>query len=128
MRSVCCISVRRPQCFVYLSNRYFRCHYNLANLVSIYFTVHDAARFEERSLLVKNGRPLAIINRPEAPVPGPKPVLTEEPAMPGVHVLPLLFYLFLRHCRLDILKVQQLLLKQCALPLGLTNSKHTLSA
>lgn len=44
--------------------------------------VHDAARFQERSLLVKNDRPLAIINRPEAPVPGPKPVLTEEPAMP----------------------------------------------
>lgn len=40
---------------------------------------------------MKNDRPLAIINRPEAPVPGPKPVITEDPAMPGVHILPLLF-------------------------------------
>ncbi|XP_026132074.1 next to BRCA1 gene 1 protein-like isoform X1 [Carassius auratus] len=40
--------------------------------------VHEAARFQERSLLVKNDRPFSIINRPEAPVP----VITEEPAMP----------------------------------------------
>ncbi|XP_016392633.1 next to BRCA1 gene 1 protein-like [Sinocyclocheilus rhinocerous] len=44
--------------------------------------VHDTARFQERSLLVNNDRPLAIINRPEAPVPVPKPVKTEETVTP----------------------------------------------
>uniref|UniRef100_A0A672QUW5 Next to BRCA1 gene 1 protein-like n=1 Tax=Sinocyclocheilus grahami TaxID=75366 RepID=A0A672QUW5_SINGR len=44
--------------------------------------VHDTARFQERSLLVNNDRPLAIINRPEAPVPVPKPVKTEETVIP----------------------------------------------
>ncbi|XP_052467501.1 NBR1 autophagy cargo receptor a isoform X3 [Carassius gibelio] len=44
--------------------------------------VHDTARFQERSLLVKNDRPLTIINSPEAPVPVPKPVKTEETVMP----------------------------------------------
>uniref|UniRef100_A0A8C2DIM8 NBR1 autophagy cargo receptor a n=1 Tax=Cyprinus carpio TaxID=7962 RepID=A0A8C2DIM8_CYPCA len=44
--------------------------------------VHDTARFQERSLLVKKDRPLTIINSPEAPVPVPKPVKTEETVMP----------------------------------------------
>ncbi|XP_048027039.1 NBR1 autophagy cargo receptor a isoform X1 [Megalobrama amblycephala] len=44
--------------------------------------VHNPARFQERPLQVKNDRPLPIINRPEAPAPVPKPVLTEEPVMP----------------------------------------------
>lgn len=86
--SVCCISACRIQSFACLSKRYFRCHYHFANLASDYFTVHDVARYQERSLLVTNNRPFSIINRPEAPVP----VITEEPAMPGVHVLPLFFF------------------------------------
>ncbi|XP_016313923.1 LOW QUALITY PROTEIN: next to BRCA1 gene 1 protein-like [Sinocyclocheilus anshuiensis] len=44
--------------------------------------VHDTARFQERSLLVNNDRPLANIKRPEAPVPVPKPVKTEETVIP----------------------------------------------
>ncbi|XP_050980191.1 NBR1 autophagy cargo receptor a [Labeo rohita] len=44
--------------------------------------VHDTARFQERSLLMKNDRPLANINRPEAPVPVSKTVITEEPVIP----------------------------------------------
>lgn len=94
--------------FVYLPIRYFRGHYHFVNFAFNYFAVHDTARFQERSLLVKKDRPLTIINSPEAPVPVPKPVKTEETVMPGVHVLPSLFF-FLCHCCLDILKLLQLL-------------------
>lgn len=42
--------------------------------------VPDPVRFKERSMPVKNDRP--VINRPEAPVPVSKPIITEEPVFP----------------------------------------------
>lgn len=44
--------------------------------------IHDTTRIQERLSLMKNDRPLPIVNRPEAPPPIPKPVITEEPVMP----------------------------------------------
>ncbi|TRY55143.1 hypothetical protein DNTS_032641 [Danionella cerebrum] len=41
---------------------------------------HDSIRSKERLLAVKNDR--AIINRPEAPAPVPKPIVTEESVLP----------------------------------------------